>query len=74
MNLNAKEKKAVLSVSVIISIRLLGIFLILPTFSIYALDYPFATKTTAGVAFGIYAVFCKYRLVGQVTGLEGKKY
>lgn len=56
MNLNAKEKKAVLSVSVIISIRLLGIFLILPTFSIYALDYPFATKTTAGVAFGIYAI------------------
>ncbi len=56
MNLNAKEKKAVLSVSVIISIRLLGIFLILPTFSIYALDYPFATKTTAGIAFGIYAI------------------
>jgi MFS family permease len=56
MNLNAQEKKAVLSVSVIISIRLLGIFLILPTFSIYALDYPFASKTTAGVAFGIYAI------------------
>jgi len=56
MNLNAQEKKAVLSVSVIISIRLLGIFLILPTFSIYALDYQFATGTTAGIAFGIYAI------------------
>ena len=56
MNLNAKEKKAVLSVSVIISIRLLGIFLILPTFSIYALDYPFATETTVGIAIGIYAI------------------
>jgi len=53
MNLNAKEKKAVLSVSVIISIRLLGIFL---TFSIYALDYPFATETTVGIAIGIYAI------------------
>ncbi len=56
MRLNAKEKKAVLSVSVIISIRLLGIFLILPTFSIYALDYPFATETTVGIAIGIYAI------------------
>ncbi len=56
MSLNEQEKKAVLSVSVIISIRLLGIFLILPTFSIYALEYPLATETTAGVAFGIYAI------------------
>ena len=56
MNLNDQEKKAVLSVSVIISIRLLGIFLILPTFSIYALDYPYATGATAGIAFGIYAI------------------
>jgi MFS family permease len=56
MSLNAQEKKAVLSVSVIISIRLLGIFLILPTFSIYALDYPYATGTTVGIAFGIYAI------------------
>nr|NIP30485.1 MFS transporter [Candidatus Dadabacteria bacterium]NIT13592.1 MFS transporter [Candidatus Dadabacteria bacterium] len=56
MSLNAQEKRAVLSVSIIISIRLLGIFLILPIFSIYALEYPFATKTTAGVAFGIYAI------------------
>jgi MFS family permease len=56
MNLDTKEKKAVLSVSVIISIRLLGIFLILPTFSIYTLDYPDATKATAGIAFGIYAI------------------
>ena len=56
MSLNTQEKRAVLSVSVIISIRLLGIFLILPTFSIYALEYPLATETTAGVAFGIYAI------------------
>lgn len=56
MSLNEQEKKAVLSVSIIISIRLLGIFLILPTFSIYSLQYPFATEATAGIAFGIYAI------------------
>jgi len=56
MKLNNEEKNAVLSVSIIISIRLLGIFLILPTFSIYTIDYSYATHTLAGIAFGIYAL------------------
>ena len=56
MKLNSEEKKSTFTISLIISTRLLGIFLILPVFSIYATDYPEATLTLAGIAFGIYAL------------------
>ena len=36
--------------------RLLGIFLILPVFSVYAERYPGSDLTMAGIAFGIYAL------------------
>ncbi len=42
--------------SLISALRLLGIFLILPIFSAYAVRYPGATITLTGVAFGIYAL------------------
>ena len=42
--------------SLISALRLLGIFLILPIFSAYAVRYPGATITLAGIAFGIYAL------------------
>ena len=41
-------------VSLIISLRLLGIFLMLPVFSVFAVRYPGATLPLAGIAFGIY--------------------
>lgn len=56
MKLNKKEIQAVLTISTIVSLRLMGIFLILPVFSIYSLDYPGATLALAGIAFGIYAL------------------
>ena len=56
MKLNKQERKAVISISIIISIRLLGIFLILPTFSIYTIGYAYGTPTLAGIAFGAYAL------------------
>ncbi len=42
--------------SFIIALRLLGIFLLLPIFSVYAIKYPGATLPLVGVAFGIYAL------------------
>ena len=56
MKLNSEEKKSTFTVSLIVATRLLGIFLILPVFSIYATKYPGATLTLAGIAFGIYAL------------------
>lgn len=56
MRLNSIEQRSVLIISSIISLRLLGIFLILPTFSIYAQMYSGSTITLSGIAFGIYAL------------------
>jgi MFS family permease len=46
----------VLVVSLISALRLLGIFLMLPIFSVYAVQYPGASAVLAGIAFGIYAL------------------
>jgi len=56
MKLNKTEIKAVAAVGLIMAIRLLGIFLILPVFSVYAEKYPGADLALAGIAFGIYAL------------------
>lgn len=56
MKLNKTETKAIAAVGLIMAIRLLGIFLILPVFSVYAERYPGADLALAGVAFGIYAL------------------
>ncbi len=50
------EIAPVIVVSLISALRLLGIFLILPIFSAYAVRYPGATIALAGLAFGIYAL------------------
>ncbi|MFQ5684413.1 MAG: MFS transporter [Candidatus Binatia bacterium] len=51
------ETGSVIVISLIIALRLLGIFLMLPIFSAYAVRYPGATLPLAGLAFGIYALF-----------------
>jgi MFS family permease len=43
-------------VSLISALRLLGIFFMLPIFSVYAVRYPGASVGLAGIAFGIYAL------------------
>lgn len=50
------EIAPVILVSLISALRLLGIFLMLPIFSAYALRYPGASPALAGIAFGIYAL------------------
>lgn len=57
MKLNKREVQSILTISSVVSLRLLGIFLILPVFSIYAQEYPGSTLTLSGIAFGIYALF-----------------
>jgi MFS family permease len=53
---NREEIAPVIVVSLISALRLLGIFLVLPIFSVYAVRYPGASAGLAGVAFGIYAL------------------
>ena len=56
MKLNRTETQAVITVALIMAIRLMGIFLILPVFSVYTEKYPGADLGLAGVAFGVYAL------------------
>lgn len=54
--LTRQETQAVITVSFIVALRLLGIFLLLPIFSAYAVKYSGATLPLVGIAFGIYAL------------------
>lgn len=48
------EKYAVTSLSTIMALRMMGLFMILPVFSLYATQLAGATPTTIGLALGIY--------------------
>jgi MFS family permease len=55
-SLSRAETGPVIAVSLISALRLLGIFLMLPVFSVYAVRYPGSSAALAGLAFGIYAL------------------
>ena len=50
------EKNAGFSLAMIYAVRMLGLFMILPVFAIYAENLPGATPLLAGVALGIYGL------------------
>ena len=70
-----EEIAPVITVSLISALRLLGIFLMLPIFSAYAVRYPGASPALAGVAFGIYAlVQCFFQIpLGWASDRWGRK-
>ena len=69
------EIAPVITVSLISALRLLGIFLMLPIFSAYAVRYPGASPALAGVAFGIYALIqCIFQIpLGWASDRWGRK-
>jgi len=69
------ELGPVIVVSLISALRLLGIFLMLPIFSAYAVRYPGANPALAGVAFGIYALIqCVFQVpLGWASDRWGRK-
>ena len=56
MSFTKIEKRATSIVSLILSLRLLGLFMLLPIFSIYAIEYVDSNLFLAGVAIGIYSL------------------
>lgn len=50
------ERRATLALSSIMGLRMLGLFMILPVFSLYARDLPDATPVLIGLAIGIYGL------------------
>jgi MFS family permease len=69
------EISPIIVVSLISALRLLGIFLMLPIFSAYAVRYPGASAALAGVAFGIYALIqCIFQIpLGWASDRWGRK-
>jgi len=51
-----EEKKATLGLASIFSLRMLGLFLVLPVLSIYAHEFPEATSFLVGIAIGAYGL------------------
>jgi MFS family permease len=54
--MTATELSSVSSLSGIMSLRLIGLFMVLPVFTPYAHTLPFATPTLVGLAMGIYGL------------------
>jgi MFS family permease len=58
------EKRATLSLSIIMGLRMLGLFMVLPVFSLYAANLHGSTPLLIGVAMGIYGLF---QAIFQIT-------
>jgi MFS family permease len=54
--MTSTERSAVSSLSAIMSLRLIGLFMVLPVFTPYAHGLSFATPTLVGLAMGIYGL------------------
>lgn len=55
-NMNSLEKKSAFAIAFMIALRMYGLFLILPVFSVYAVDVKGATPGLIGLAIGIYGL------------------
>lgn len=56
ITINPVERKALLALSGIFSLRMLGLFMILPVFSIYANQLNSVTPFLVGIALGVYGI------------------
>ena len=56
MSLSKHELKSTLVVSLIFSLRLMGLFILLPIFSIYASEYNNSSAFLVGIAIGSYSL------------------
>ncbi|HIE03108.1 MAG TPA: MFS transporter [Thiotrichaceae bacterium] len=55
-NMTHGERRATMALASIMSIRMMGLFMILPVFAIFAQDLPDTTPTLVGLAIGIYGL------------------
>ena len=56
-NMTKTEKQAVLTLSSIMSLRMIGLFMVLPVFTLYASQLKGATPALIGLSMGIYGLF-----------------
>lgn len=55
--MTATERRSVISLASIMGLRMMGLFMVLPVFSLYATQLQGATPTLIGMAMGIYGLF-----------------
>jgi MFS family permease len=73
--LSSLERRSALTLAVVISLRLFGLFLILPVFSVYARTMPDATPLLIGMALGVYGIgqMCLQIPLGMLSDRIGRK-
>jgi MFS family permease len=73
--MNKVEKTAAVSLAILMTIRMLGMFLILPVFTFYAQNLPHATPKLIGLALGIYGFTqaCCQLPFGMLSDKWGRK-
>ena len=69
------ERSAIFSLSLIMAFRMLGLFMILPVFSVYAAKLPGSTSFLIGMALGIYGLTqaCLQLPFGMLSDKIGRK-
>ena len=75
INITTTERHAIISVALIMSLRMIGLFMVLPLFSLYAAKLSGATPTLMGIAMGIYGLLqalCQIPL-GMASDRFGRK-
>jgi MFS family permease len=73
--LSSLERRSALTLAGVISLRLFGLFLILPVFSVYARTMPDATPLLIGLALGVYGIgqMCLQIPLGMLSDRIGRK-
>lgn len=73
--LSPLERRSALTLAGVISLRLFGLFLILPVFSVYARAMPDATPLLMGLALGVYGIgqMCLQIPLGMLSDRIGRK-
>ncbi|WP_036110506.1 MULTISPECIES: MFS transporter [Luteibacter] len=73
--LSSLERRTALTLAAVISLRLFGLFLILPVFSVYARAMPDATPWLIGLALGVYGIgqMCLQIPLGLLSDRIGRK-
>ncbi len=73
--MHPSERRATASLSAIYIFRMLGLFIVLPVFSLFAGEYEHSTPFMVGLAIGVYGIFQALLQVpfGMLSDLYGRK-
>ena len=73
--LTPAEKKSAIAIAFMVALRMYGLFLILPVFSVFATDVPGSTPVLIGLAMGVYGLTQAFLQIpmGMLSDVWGRK-